>query len=112
MSASPPKQYWNSSEPPHPGYNQPAKTRRKAMTRGEGGAKVGMGCEVAAETANGGGSLAPPPWPGSLAAAHTGAAKRIRCSDGCLNRLIGLAAREIATDGWKERGEKHGGRKM
>lgn len=33
------------------------------MTRGEGGAKVGMGCEVAAETANGGGSLAPPPWP-------------------------------------------------
>lgn len=51
------------------------------------------------EAANSGGVLAPPAWPGLLAAAHTGAAKQIRCSDGCLNRLIGLAAREIATDG-------------
>lgn len=80
------------------------------MTRARRGG--GMGWEVAAEAANGGGSLALPSWPGKLAPAHTGTAKRIRCSDGCLNRLIGRAAREIATDGWNERGEKHGGRKM
>lgn len=65
-----------------------------------------MGCEVAE------GSLAPPSWPSQLAPAHTGAAKWIRCSDGRINRLIGLAAREMATDGGNERGEEHGGRKL
>lgn len=80
------------------------------MTRGRRGG--GAGCEEAAEAANGGGSLALPSWPGELAPAHTGTAKPLRCSDGSLNRLIGLAARETATDGWNERGEKHGGRKM
>lgn len=34
---------------------------------------------------------------------HTAALEWMRCSDGCLNRLIGLASREIGTDGWMGR---------
>lgn len=36
----------------------------------------------------------------------TAALEWMRCSDGCLNRLIGLASPEIGTDGWMERGRR------
>lgn len=62
----------------------------------------GKRCDVAA---NGGGSLALPSLPGGLAPAQTDTAKR--CSDGCLNRLIGLVTGGTATDG----GNEHAGRK-
>lgn len=47
-------------------------------------------------------------WLSELALSHTSTLEWMGCSDGCLNRLIGLASREIGTDGWKDRmrGEK------
>lgn len=50
-------------------------------------------------------------WLGELAGAHTDAQrKRIRCSDGCLNRLIGPALGEIG-DRWRE-GQRGGGQRV
>lgn len=48
----------------------------------------------------------------STLAWRAGTAERIRRSDGCLNRLIGLVTRGTATDGRKQRGEKYGGSKI
>lgn len=38
-----------------------------------------------------------------LALSHTATLEWMGCSDGCLNRLIGLASREIGTDGKMDR---------
>lgn len=51
-----------------------------------------MGGEVDAEAGDGKGSLALGSWLSELAPSHTATLKWIRCSDGCLNRLIGLAS--------------------
>lgn len=51
-----------------------------------------MGGEVDAEAGDGKGSLAPGSWRRELAPSHTATLKWIRCSDGYLNRLIGLAS--------------------
>lgn len=48
-------------------------------------------------TADGG--LALGSWLSELALSHTATLEWRGCSDGCLNRLIGLASREIGTDG-------------
>lgn len=49
------------------------------------------------------GGLALGSWLSDLALSHTGTLEWMGCSDGCLNRLIGLASREIGTDGWMDR---------
>lgn len=51
-----------------------------------------MGGEVEAQAGDGRGSLALGSWLSELALSHTATVKWIRCSDGCLNRLIGLAS--------------------
>lgn len=38
-------------------------------------------------------------WLSELACSHTATLEWMGCSDGCLNRLIGLASHEIGTDG-------------
>lgn len=45
------------------------------------------------------GALALEYWLSELALSHTGTLEWMGCSDGCLNRLIVLASREIGTDG-------------
>lgn len=45
------------------------------------------------------GGLALGSWLTELAPSHTATLEWMGCSDGCLNRLIGLASREIRTDG-------------
>lgn len=49
------------------------------------------------------GGLASGSWLSELALSHTSTLEWMGCSDGCLNRLIGLASREIGTDGWNDR---------
>lgn len=43
------------------------------------------------------------PGTGILDISHTATLEWMGCSDGCLNRLIGLASREIGTDGKMDR---------
>lgn len=45
------------------------------------------------------GGLALGSWLSELALSHTATLEWMGCSDGCLNRLIGLASQEIGTDG-------------
>ena len=45
------------------------------------------------------GGLALESWLSELALSHTATLEWTGCSDGCLNRLIVLASREIGTDG-------------
>lgn len=42
-------------------------------------------------------------WLSELVLSHISTLEWMGCSDGCLNRLIGLASREIRTDGEKDR---------
>lgn len=58
------------------------------------------------------GGLALGSWLSELALSHTATLEWMGCSDGCLNRLIGLASREIRTDGWMDRTREEGKREQ